>query len=112
MVNLTKAQKFQICTCILIYYSAFSLDSREKKYRQFLKSLVRANCLVLITYSSGTDVVKSLLTLDTERDTSNFDIGGKLGQCCILNHCIAGKHELHFVKTCLFLRQLYKGIIL
>ena len=27
--------------------------------------------------------VKILLTLDSERYTSNFDIGGRLGQCCI-----------------------------
>ena len=49
--------------------------------------------------------MKILLTLDMERYTSSFDIGGKLGHCCIQNHCIAGKHELHFVKTCLFLRR-------
>ena len=54
------------------------------------------------TNSSGGPDVKILLTLDTERYRSNFDIGGKLGHCYI-NQCIAGKHELHFVKTCLFL---------
>ena len=47
--------------------------------------------------------VKILLTLYTERYTTNFDIGKKPGHYCIWNHCIADTHELHFVKTCLFL---------
>ena len=47
--------------------------------------------------------MKNLLTLNSERYTSHFDIERKLGQCCIQNHCIAVKHELHFAKTCLFL---------
>ena len=42
--------------------------------------------------------VKFLLTIDSERYTSLFDIGRKLGQCCIQNHRIAGKHELHLFR--------------
>ena len=33
-------------------------------------------------YSNEPDM-KTLLTLDLERYTSSFDIGGKLGQCCM-----------------------------
>ena len=60
--------------------------------------------------SSGPNL-KILLSLDSETYISHFDLGRKLGQCCIQNHCIAGKHGLIFVKTCLFIRRPSRYII-
>ena len=72
----------KVCIHVIAVYSDNKLKVYTTAYRH-QKSSGEKLCIFSAKTLNREHNVKTLLTLDSERYTTNFDIGRKLGQCCI-----------------------------